>query len=68
MSVEIMAPAFCHLLFLTAPTPPSCLLGRPAGKRVRQQGELTMPDPNAINVLYNQDFMEDPFPYFQEGL
>ena len=27
-----------------------------------------MPDPNAINVLYKQDFMEDPFPYLQEGL
>ena len=27
-----------------------------------------MPNPAEINVLYNQDFMNDPFPYFQAGL
>ena len=27
-----------------------------------------MPNPAEINVLYNRDFMNDPFPYFREGL
>jgi len=27
-----------------------------------------MPNPAEINVLYNQDFMNDPYSYFQAGL